>query len=246
MRAIVVEDWTEPGQLTVKEIAAPQLSPGSLLIEVRAAGCNFFDILMVQGRYQQRPPFPFTPGAEVGGIVLEVGGGVEGFSVGDRVFASCGLGAFAEQVVAPAAATWKMPDDMPYADAAALPIIYPTSFAALVYRARLEKGETLLVHAAAGGVGIAAVQVGKTLGARVIATAGSPDKLEVARRVGADVAIDYREEDFVSRVKEETGGRGRTSSTTRSAARSSTSRSGASPGMAGCWSSASPAGAFPK
>jgi len=175
---------------------------------VKAAGCNFFDILMCRGSYQVKPPFPFIPGAEVAGVVKAVGEGVAGMARGDRVFASSGLGGFAERAVVPAAGTWRLPDAMGFDAGAALPIVYPTSYAALVYRAALQPGETLLVHAAAGGVGSAAVQIGKALGARVLATAGGAEKLEVARRSGADVAIDYRSEDFAARVLEETGGRG--------------------------------------
>jgi len=208
MRAVVVDRWLEPSELRLGETEAPPVRPGSVAIEVRAAGCNFFDILMCQGRYQVKPPFPFVPGAEVAGVVQEVGEGVQGLEPGDRVFASAGLGGFAERCVAAVAATWKMPEGMGFEQAAAFPIIYPTSYAGLVHRAALQKGETLLVHAAAGGVGSAAVQIAKALGARVLATAGSPEKLEVVRELGADVAIDYREEDFVARVLEETAGRG--------------------------------------
>jgi len=208
MRAVVVEEWTEPEKLQVKEAPEPELSPGAVMIEVRAAGVNFFDILMARGQYQVKPPFPFTPGAEVAGVVCGVGEGVDGFAEGDRVFAAPGLGGFAERLVVGTEQLHRMPDAMSFEHAAALPIIYPTSYAALVYRATMREGETLLVHAAAGGVGIAAVQIGKALGARVIATAGGAEKLEVARRAGADVTIDYREEDFVERVKAETGGRG--------------------------------------
>ncbi len=208
MRAIVVDRFMEPSELKVSEAPEPETGPGTLKIEVEAAGCNFFDILMCQGKYQVKPPFPFIPGAEVGGTVLEVGEGVEGFAPGDRVLSSAGLGAFAERVVAPAKASYVLPEGMSAAEGAAFPIVYPTSYAGLVFRADLQPGEDLLVHAAAGGVGIAAVQIGKALGARVIATAGGADKLEVARQAGADVLIDYREEDFVARVKEETGGKG--------------------------------------
>jgi NADPH2:quinone reductase len=208
MRAIVVDRFMEPAELRVQAVPEPEVRPGTLSLQVEAAGCNFFDILMCQGNYQVKPPFPFTPGAEVAGRVLAVGDGVEGFIAGDRVFASAGLGGFAERAVVPAAGTRALPDGMSFAEGAALPIIYPTSYAALVYRAGLQQGETLLVQAAAGGVGTAAVQIGKALGARVIATAGGPDKLEVARGCGADVVIDYRKEDFVARVKEETEGRG--------------------------------------
>ena len=208
MRAIVVDRWMEPSEMSVSEVPEPEVGPGTLKLEVKAAGCNFFDILMAQGQYQVKPPFPFIPGAEVGGIVAEVGEGVTGFEPGDRVLSSCGLGAFAEKVVAPAKGTYKLPAGMSFEEGAALPIVYPTSYAGLVFRANLEAGENLLVHAAAGGVGVAAVQIGKALGARVLATAGGADKLEIAREAGADVLIDYRKEGFVARVKEETGGAG--------------------------------------
>jgi NADPH2:quinone reductase len=208
MRAIVVDRWLEPGELAVSEVPEPEAAPGTVAIEVRAAGCNFFDILMIQGNYQVKPPFPFIPGAEIAGSVRAVGDGVEGFAVGDRVLASSGLGGFAEVAAAPAAGTYLLPDGMSFAEGAALPIIYPTSYAGLVFRANLQPGEDLLVHAAAGGVGLAAVQIGKALGARVIATAGSPEKLEIARQSGADDVIDYRAEDFVARVMELTGGKG--------------------------------------
>ncbi|HTF35926.1 MAG TPA: NADPH:quinone oxidoreductase family protein [Myxococcota bacterium] len=208
MRAIVVDRWTEPKHLTVREAPEPKLLAGHLGVEVKAAGCNFFDILMVQGRYQVRPPFPFIPGAELAGVVREVGPDVAGFAVGDRVLASVPLGAFAERAVVAAKAAWKMPAGMSFEQGAALPIVYPTSYAALVFRAHLQPGENLLVHAAAGGVGLAAVQIGKALGARVLGTAGGPDKLEVARKAGSDVVIDYRDPNWVDEVKRATGGRG--------------------------------------
>jgi len=208
MRAIVVDRWMEPAELSVSEVPAPVVGPGQLGIEVRAAGCNFFDILLVQGRYQVKPPFPFVPGGEVAGVVREVGAGVGGFAPGDRVLAAVPMGGYAERIALPAAFAHRMPESMSFEEGAALPIVYPTSYAGLVYRAGLQRGETLLVHAAAGGVGLAAVQIGKALGARVIATAGSVEKLHVALEAGADVGIDYSEEDFVERVKEFTGGRG--------------------------------------
>jgi NADPH2:quinone reductase len=144
----------------------------------------------------------------VAGTVRALGPGVSGFSVGDRVFAGLALGAFAERVAVPVSALHRMPDAMSFPEAAAFPVVYPTSYAALVLRANLKRGETLLVHAAAGGVGVAAVQIGKALGARVIATAGGADKLDVARRAGADLAIDYSSGDWVEEVKRATGGRG--------------------------------------
>jgi NADPH2:quinone reductase len=208
VRAIVVDRWTEPSELEVREASEPKSRPGSVVVDVKAAGCNFFDILIVRGQYQVKPPFPFTPGAELAGIVSEVGEGVEKISVGDRVFCGSSSGAYAERAEVPAAAVRPVPEGMSFEEAAAFPIVYPTAYAGLVHRGRLLVGETLLVHAAAGGVGLAAVQVGKALGTRVIATAGGAEKLEVARQAGADVCIDYRAEDWVARVNEETGGRG--------------------------------------
>jgi NADPH2:quinone reductase len=208
MRAIVVDRLTTPDSLEIREWDAPRMLQEGVRIAVRAVGCNFSDILMLKGEYQVKPAFPFVPGSEVAGIVMEVGAEVRGFSVGDRVLSRCELGGFAEEVVAPAATTYRIPSSMTFEAGAALPTVYPTSYAALVWRASLVRGETLLVHAAAGGVGLSAVQIGKALGARVIATAGNPEKLEIARDAGADVLIDYQESDFVSRVMEETDGRG--------------------------------------
>lgn len=208
MRAVVVDRWMEPKDLTVSQVPDPEVGPGMLRVDVRAAGCNFFDILMVRGQYQMRPPFPFVPGAELAGVVTEVGSGVEGFAVGDRILASAGLGGFAEQAAVASRAAYRMPEGMSFEEGAGFPIVYPTSYAALAWRAPLRAGETLLVHAAAGGVGIAAVQIGKALGARVIGTAGGADKLEIVRRAGADVAIDYRAADWVDQVKAATDGRG--------------------------------------
>ena len=208
MRAIVVDRWHEPKELVARELPDPVPRAGEVVLEVEAAGCNFFDILLVQGKYQMKPAFPFVPGAEVAGVVRELGPGVSGVELGARVFAGLALGAFAERVALPASALHRMPDAMSFPEGAAFPVVYPTSFAALVYRANLRAGETLLVHAAAGGVGIAAVQIGKALGARVIATAGGADKLDVARRAGADEAIDYSRGDWVEAVKRATNGRG--------------------------------------
>ena len=208
MRAIVVDRWMEPAELAVSEQPAPVLAAGQLAVDVKAAGCNFFDILLVQGRYQVKPPFPFIPGGEIAGVVHAVGAGVSGFAPGDRVLAAVPVGGYAERIAIPASFAHRMPESMSFEEGAALPIVYPTSYAGLVYRAALQPGETLLVHAAAGGVGLAAVQIGKALGARVIATAGGKEKLHIALDAGADIGIDYSEEDFALRVKEHTGGRG--------------------------------------
>jgi NADPH2:quinone reductase len=208
MRAVVVDRWMEPSELAVREVPDPEAGPGMLGVEVRAAGCNFFDILMAKGQYQVKPPFPFVPGAELAGEVKTVGPDVRGFEPGDRVLAAVPLGAFAERAAVPARSAMRMPDGMSFEEGAAFPIVYPTSYAGLVFRAGLRAGENLLVHAAAGGVGIAAVQIGKALGARVIATAGGAEKLEIAKRAGADVAIDYKSGDWVEAVKQATDGRG--------------------------------------
>src|SRR5437763_7139133 len=174
MRAIVVDRWMEPADLRVREAPEPALAPGTLAVEVRAAGCNFFDLLMVRGQYQVKPPFPFVPGAELAGVVRAVGAGVEGFAAGDRVLASVPLGAFAERAVVPAPGAWRMPEGMSFEAGASFPIVYPTSYAGLVFRAGLRRGETLLVHAAAGGGGLAALQIGEAPAARVLPTPGRP------------------------------------------------------------------------
>ena len=198
----------EPAELVVRELPDPAVGPGQLGVDIKAAGCNFFDILIVQGRYQVKPPFPFIPGGEFAGVVRELGAGVKGFAVGDRILASAPMGGYADRIAIPAAFAHRMPDAMPFEEGASFPIVYPTSYAGLVYRAALQPGETLLVHAAAGGVGLAAVQIGNALGARVIATAGGPEKVRVAMEAGAAFGIDYNSEDFVERVKEITGGKG--------------------------------------
>ena len=209
MRAVVVDRLMKPSELSVSEVESPEPGPGEIAIDVVAAGCNFSDVLMLRGEYQVKPELPFVPGREAAGTVAEMGPGVSGrVAVGDRVLAYTHLGAFAERVVVAEAEVQAMPTEMTFEHGAAMPIVYPTSHAALVDRAGLEAGDTLLVHAAAGGVGLAAVQIGKALGARVIATAGGAEKLEVARRAGADVVVDYREEDFVAVVMDETAGRG--------------------------------------
>jgi len=208
MRAVVVDRLMEPGNLRVSELPEPPLVAGGVAVEVRAAGCNFSDVLMVRGQYQVKPDLPFVPGREFAGVVRSVHSDVEGLRPGDRVFGSAATGCFAEIVVVPAGDVHRLPPGGDFARAAALPIAYTTSYAALVFRARLQAGETLLVHAAAGGVGSAAVQIGRALGARVIATAGGKEKLEIAKRAGAHELIDYRSVDFAPRVNELTGGSG--------------------------------------
>lgn len=196
--------------LTLTDVDRPRPASHQLLVRVRAAALNFPDVLLCRGQYQVRPPLPFTPGVELCGEVVEVGDGVTGFSVGDRVIGNPALphGALAEYAVMDQAEAQTAPVSLDDAEAAALHIAYQTGFVALHRRARLQPGETLLVHAAVGGVGSAAVQLGKAAGARVIAVVGGAAKAEVAAKLGADIVIDRREQDFIPIVKEATGGRG--------------------------------------
>ena len=210
MKAWRVHELGDPVDvMRLEDVEEPVAGPGEALIEVGAASLNFFDILLCQGTYQEKPPLPFTPGAEVGGTVIAVGDGVD-LRAGQRVVASPPLprGGLAQRVVAPVAAIFPIPDAMTFDKAAAHFIIYQTAHFALHRRAGLQPGEVVLVHAGAGGVGSAAIQLAVAAGARVIATAGGPEKVEVCRRLGAEEAIDYRAEDFVERVKELTKGRG--------------------------------------
>jgi NADPH2:quinone reductase len=184
------------------------VGPAGVRIAVERAGLNFPDVLIVQGKYQVKPPFPFSPGAEVAGTVLEAGPEASGFAAGDRVMATCGFGGFAEEVVVRREAVWKIPDTMSFDAAAALPLTYGTTYHALVDRAALRQGETLLVTGAGGGVGLAAVQLGLALGATVFAAAGSAEKLAAAAASGAAHGIDYGTENLTERVKALTGGAG--------------------------------------
>lgn len=211
MRAWRVHENGEPREaMRLDEVERPAPGPGQVLLKVRAANINFPDALLCRGHYQVRPPLPFTPGVEMCGEVVEAGEGVTGLAPGTRVMAQPALpgGAFAEYAVADASAVAPAPEALDDAEAAALHIGYQTGWFGLHRRARLQPGETLLVHAAAGGVGSAAVQLGKAAGATVIGVVGGPEKAKAARDLGADVVVDRRSEDFVSVVKEVTGGRG--------------------------------------
>jgi NADPH2:quinone reductase len=208
MRAMLATEWADPSAMQLREVPDPEPGPGEVLVEVRAIGCNFPDILIVQGKYQVKPPLPFSPGHEVAGVVRRVGAGVTNVRPGQRVIGMLGWGGYAELATVPARHLFAIPDGMGFPEAAAFPLVYQTSWCALSHRAGLRAGESLLVHGAAGGVGLAAVQIGKLLGARVIATAGTAAKLEVARQSGADVLIDYATEDWVERVKAVTEGAG--------------------------------------
>ncbi|MDP6704993.1 MAG: NADPH:quinone oxidoreductase family protein [Alphaproteobacteria bacterium] len=209
MRGVLVKQWTEFDKLALEECPPPALGPGQVRIKTQAAGVSFATSLMVQGRYQRRPPLPFVPGTEVAGIVTETAADVERIKVGDRVAAIVDWGGLAEEATAGAISTFPLPDDLEFHRAICFTNSYSTSYAALIWPhlLALAAGQTLLVHAGASGVGIAAIEIAKILGARVLATAGSPEKLAVARAQGADHVIDYRD-GFREPVLDLTDGRG--------------------------------------
>ena len=208
MRAVVCKEWCGPEDLVVEEVPPPPLIVGGVRIAVKAAGVNFADTLMIRGEYQVKPSRPFSPGLEIAGEVMECASGVDRFKPGDRVMATVHYGGYAAEAVTAVDNVYEIPASMDYVTAAAFPVVYGTSHIGLKEKLRLQSGEILLVHGAAGGVGLTAVELGKLLGATVIATAGNPDKLLVAKRWGADHLIDYRNEDIRARVKEITDGRG--------------------------------------
>lgn len=208
MRAVLCRELGPPERLIVEEVPAPHPGPGEVAIEVHACGVNFPDTLIIQGKYQFRPDLPFSPGSEVAGIVRETGEGVEDLRGGDRVLAVTGWGGFAEEVAVPRTRVLPLPDGMDLRTGAAFAMAYGTSYHALVQRGRLQPGETLLVLGAAGGVGLAAVELGRALGARVIAAGRDPDRLERTRAFGADAIVTYAEANWKDRVKDLTDGRG--------------------------------------
>ena len=208
MRAFLCHKYGEADEMKVEEVPAPEMIAGNVRISVKAAGVNFADTLIIKGEYQVRPPFPFAPGLEVAGEVVEVAPGVSDFKLGDRVMAMTGHGGFATEAVTDAGNLIKMPENMDYIVAAGFPSVYGTSHVGLLHKLKLQPGEFLLIHGAAGGAGLSAVEIGKKLGATVIATAGSPEKLEIARQYGADHLINYSTEDIRGRVKQLTDGRG--------------------------------------
>lgn len=209
MRAALCRSLGDVSALKVEEVPSPPLGPGQVRIAVRAAGVNFPDILMIEGKYQVKPELPFIPGLEVAGTIMDCGEGVTRFVPGQRVLATARRGGgYASEIVLPDAIVTPLPDAVEFVTAAAFPIVYGTAHFALEYRGKLRSGETLLVLGAAGGVGLAAVEVGKLLGARVIAAAGGAEKTAIARRHGADETIDYSSENLRDRVLELTGRKG--------------------------------------
>jgi NADPH2:quinone reductase len=208
MKAVLCKSYGPPENLVIEEVEPLKAGKGQAVIDVKACSVNFPDTLIIQGKYQFKPPLPFSPGSEVAGVVKEVGEGVTRVRVGDRVIAFIGWGGFAEEVVTDAARLVLMPDGMDFVTGAALIMIYGTSMYALADRAELKAGETLLVLGAAGGVGLAAVELGKLMGARVIAAASTDEKLAICKQYGADEVINYSTEDLRERIKALTKGRG--------------------------------------
>lgn len=208
MKAVRCNDWGPIDSLVLEDLPALAPGAGEVVVDVKAAGVNFPDVLTVQGKYQVRPALPFTPGNEFAGTVRAVGEGVTAFAPGQPVIGFTRTGAFAEQVLAPLESLMPMPPGMDFDSAAAITLTYGTSHHAVVDRAALQPGETMLVLGAAGGVGLAAIEIGKALGARVIAAASSDEKLAICRAHGADVLINYETEDLREALKAATGGRG--------------------------------------
>jgi NADPH:quinone reductase len=208
MKAIVCKAWGLPETLTLEKLPDLVASPGEIVIDIQAAAVNFPDVLIIQNKYQFKPALPFTPGSECAGIVRSVGAGVTQYKAGDKVIAFTGHGAFAQQVSVSAQAVMPMPAGMPFDIAAAIILTYGTSHHAVVDRAQLKTRETMLVLGAAGGVGLAAIEIGKALGARVIAAASSNEKLEICKAHGADAIINYSTQDLREEIKKMTDGKG--------------------------------------
>ena len=216
MKALQCVELGGPDNLKLNEVDSPSVIPGHVVIDVKSGSINFPDVLMIQGLYQFQPPLPFTPGGESAGIISEVGEDVTKFKVGDKVFAMTGTGAFAEKILAHEASCMLIPDSMDYDSAAALSMTYGTSLYALKQRANIKPGETLLVLGASGGVGIAAIELGKAMGAKVIAAASTQDKVDMCMAHGADEGFIYpsgnldrdQQKQLSNKIKELTGGMG--------------------------------------
>ena len=208
MKAVLCKAFGPADTLVIEDTSSPQIKKNEVLLDVHAAGINFPDTLIIEGKYQFKPPFPFSPGGEASGVISAVGEKVSHLKVGDRVMALTGWGSCAEQIAVPAYNILPMPDAMDFTTAAAFSMTYGTAIHALKQRGALQAGETLLVLGASGGVGLAAIEIGKAMGARVIAAASSAEKLEVARQAGADELINYQDEDVRERLKTLTKGQG--------------------------------------
>jgi NADPH2:quinone reductase len=208
MKALLCKAYGGPDDLVLEETDPPAVGPGDVHIAIHAAGVNFPDILLIENKYQVHPPLPFAPGLEVAGRVLAVGADVTRFKPGDRVMACCGHGGFAEEVAVAERSVFALPDAVDFVTAAGFPVVYGTTYHGLIDRGRMQAGEVLLVHGAAGGVGLSAVDMGKMLGATVIGTVGADAKMDIVRQYGADHVINYSTESIRDRVKELTDGKG--------------------------------------
>ncbi len=208
MKAILCREFGTPDKLTLEDVAGPGVGKGQVKIAIEACGVNFPDTLIIQNKYQFKPDLPFSPGGEVAGTITEIGEGVNGFQIGDRVLSMTTWGGFAEEISVDAGAVVKIPDSMDFLTASGFYITYGTSVYALKQRGQLKAGENLLVLGASGGVGLAAVQIGKAMGARVIAAASSAEKLAFAKENGADELVDYSDGNLKDKVKALTDGKG--------------------------------------
>ena len=208
MKAILCSQYCGPDDLVLTEVPDPVAGPGEAVIAIKAAALNFFDLLMIQGKYQIKPPFPFSPAAEVAGVIESVGDGVTSLKPGDRVVASCGYNGAREKIALPAASIIKIPDTLDFDRASGIIITYGTALHALEDRASPKPGETLAVLGAAGGTGLAACEIGKQLGLKVIACASSDEKLEFAKQHGAELTLNYAKNDLKDGLKQLTGGKG--------------------------------------
>ena len=216
MKALQCVELGGPEKLVVKDVADPEIAEDHIIIEVKSASVNFPDVLMIQGLYQFQPPLPFIPGGESAGVVIEIGDGVEGFNIGDKVFAATGVGGICEKILAHKNNVRPITENMDFEIAAALSVTYGTSIYALKQRANLKAGETLLVLGASGGVGLATVQLGKAMGAKVIAAASTQEKVDICIENGADEGFVYpsgnldrdQQKELSNKIKELTGGLG--------------------------------------
>jgi NADPH:quinone reductase and related Zn-dependent oxidoreductases len=208
MKAIVCEQHGPPESLAYKEVSLSGLKAKEVRVRIKACSVNFPDTLIIQGLYQFKPDLPFTPGTDIAGEILEIGSEVKRYKVGDGVFGTIMTGGYAEEVIAPQRAVYPIPPGMPYDVASSFMMAYGTSYHALKQRAQIKKGETLVVLGASGGVGLAAVELGKIMGARVIACASTDEKLALCKKYGADDTINYTNEDLKKRIKELTDGKG--------------------------------------
>ena len=208
MKALLCKEFGPPESLVLEDVPSPQAGAGEVVVSIKAASVNFPDVLIIQNKYQFKPPLPFSPGSELAGVVKEAGPGVTGVKPGDKVIAFTTFGAFDEEVKTEAARLLPLPEGMSFEEGASFILTYGTTDHALRDRAQMKSGETLLVLGAAGGVGVAAIEIGKAMGARVIACASSDEKLAVCRQHGADEAINYATEDLRERIKTLTGGKG--------------------------------------